>query len=187
MDHTLTKVNVDDYLDYVKDIVTRKYGRISNELEDLIAIGYLALTKAVKTYRDDKGASFKTYLSIRVMGDIVDYFRRSPHKTNKKLKKYCVQVVQSSLLDGEEDKFIDSIQSTTGCPDIDYLKQKVIKRLDVSYGTSLKSVIPVEFYLDGMNGCTLAAKHSISKSMVSRILSNHYIKDLILEEIQNCA
>lgn len=48
----------------------------SIELDDLIQEGFLAVMEAARTYDESKGASFKSFSTIRAHGAMVDFVRR---------------------------------------------------------------------------------------------------------------
>ena len=58
------------------------YGRASHaiEIEDLMQIGFAALVNAAQQYTRKEGATFATYASIRIKGDIIDHLIR--HQTH---------------------------------------------------------------------------------------------------------
>jgi flagellar biosynthesis protein FlhG len=47
------------------------------EVNDLIQVGMISLLEAARRYAPDKGASFETYVGIRIRGAILDYVRSS--------------------------------------------------------------------------------------------------------------
>ena len=47
------------------------------EVSDLIQVGMISLLEAARSYAPDKGASFETYVGIRIRGAILDYLRSS--------------------------------------------------------------------------------------------------------------
>ena len=75
----------------VKKIAWHIYGRASHaiEIEDLIQIGYAALVNAAHQYTKRDGATFATYASIRIRGDIIDHLRKASNlcRTTIKMKK----------------------------------------------------------------------------------------------------
>lgn len=70
------------------------------DTDDLIQTGMIALIDVYKNYDDAKGASIKTYASIRIRGAMIDELRkqgwlpRSVHRESKKLAEAVRQVEQ---------------------------------------------------------------------------------------------
>lgn len=57
------------------------------ELDDLIQSGFIGLLEANKTYKNDQGATFETYASIKIKGSIIDDLRRNSWGTRESLKR----------------------------------------------------------------------------------------------------
>ena len=70
---------ISSHTNLVKKIAWHIYGRASHaiEIEDLIQIGYAALVNAAHQYTKRDGATFATYASIRIRGDIIDHLRKA--------------------------------------------------------------------------------------------------------------
>ena len=79
----ITKPNIsqliNDHTDLVKKISWHLHGRVNSiiDIEDIIQIGMLGLITAAQNYIPQKNASFASYASIRVKGEILDYLRKS--------------------------------------------------------------------------------------------------------------
>ncbi len=56
------------------------------ELEDLIQSGFVGLLEAKQHYKDNMGASFETYASIRIRGAIIDALRKNSWGSREVLK-----------------------------------------------------------------------------------------------------
>jgi RNA polymerase sigma factor for flagellar operon FliA len=89
------KIDVDEVIksntDLVKKIAWHIYGRASHaiEIEDLMQIGFAALVNAAQQYTRKEGATFATYASIRIKGDIIDHLRKASNlcRTTISMKK----------------------------------------------------------------------------------------------------
>ena len=89
------KINIEEVVsshsNLVKKVAWHIYGRASHaiEIEDLIQIGYAALVNAAYQYTKREGATFATYASIRIRGDIIDHLRKASNlcRTTIKMKK----------------------------------------------------------------------------------------------------
>jgi RNA polymerase sigma factor for flagellar operon FliA len=79
----------------------------SMQLDDLIQAGMLGLLEAVRNYNASRGASFETYASIRIRGNMLDEVRKSgwvPRSVyrNSRLVSQAVKTVENRL--GRESK-----------------------------------------------------------------------------------
>ncbi len=95
------KIDIDEvvksHTNLVKKIAWHIYGRASHaiEIEDLIQIGFAALINAAQQYTLKEGATFATYASIRIKGDIIDHLRKASNlcRTTITMKKRYNTVV----------------------------------------------------------------------------------------------
>ncbi len=63
------------YLTLVKKIAYGLARRQFDPIEDIIQVGYVGLMKAIDQFDESQGASFKTYATYRVTGEIRHYLR----------------------------------------------------------------------------------------------------------------
>jgi len=79
---------ISDHLDLVKKIAWHIHGRValSAEIEDLIQIGYYGLVLAAQNYTVKEGASFASYASLRIRGEIVDHLRKNSNLCRTTIK-----------------------------------------------------------------------------------------------------
>ena len=70
---------VKDHTTLVKKIAYHLSGRLPKSIliDDLMQSGMVGLLEALRTYDDNKGASFETYASIRIRGFMLDEVRRN--------------------------------------------------------------------------------------------------------------
>ncbi len=70
---------INDNTNLVKKISWHLHGRVNSiiDIEDIIQIGMLGLISAAQNYVPQKNASFASYASIRIKGEILDYLRKS--------------------------------------------------------------------------------------------------------------
>ncbi|MDC1066463.1 sigma factor [Alphaproteobacteria bacterium] len=61
------------------------------EIEDIIQIGMLGLISAAQNYTPQSDATFASYASIRIRGEILDFLRKSSNldRTTISIKKKC--------------------------------------------------------------------------------------------------
>lgn len=105
-------VLTDRYFKLIRSI-TSKYNISGLEPDDLTQEGLLGLLCAVKSYKSDKGASFKTYAAVCINRRIVTLLERSGNSKSKALNNYvslddeeAVRLITGDEADPEE-MFID--------------------------------------------------------------------------------
>ena len=81
----------------VKKIAWHLHGRVQSiiEVEDLIQIGMLGLISAAQNYKHQENASFASYASLRIKGEILDYLRKNSNlcRSTIKMKKLTDTVI----------------------------------------------------------------------------------------------
>ena len=95
------KIDVDEVIksntNLVRKIAWHIYGRASHaiEIEDLMQIGFAALVNAAQQYTRKEGATFATYASIRIKGDMIDHLRKASNlcRTTISMKKRYNKVI----------------------------------------------------------------------------------------------
>ncbi len=97
-------IDADDYLDLVRKIAWHFHKRFKghHEFEELHSVGVIGLMKAIKKYDAKNDASFVTYASYRIKGELFDYARRmsdGSRTTQEKRKRYNNVVDQESDLE----------------------------------------------------------------------------------------
>ena len=82
---------INDHTNLVKKISWHLHGRVSAviEIDDIIQIGMLGLISAAQNYTPQSDASFASYASIRIRGEILDFLRKSSNldRTTISIKK----------------------------------------------------------------------------------------------------
>ena len=83
----------------VKKIAWHLHGRVQSiiDIEDLIQIGMIGLISAAQNYTPVKDASFSSYASIRIRGEIVDYLRKNSNlcRSTIKMKKTAENAIEN--------------------------------------------------------------------------------------------
>ena len=83
----------------VKKIAWHLHGRVQSiiDIEDLIQIGMIGLISAAQNYTPIKNASFSSYASLRIRGEIVDYLRKNSSlcRSTIKMKKLTENAVEN--------------------------------------------------------------------------------------------
>ncbi len=134
---------INDHISLVKKISWHVHGRVNSiiDIEDIIQIGMLGLISAAKNYVPQKNASFASYASIRVKGEILDYLRKSSNldRTTISIKKdseKAINILRNKL--GREP-FLNEIANELGMSPEKYqewshaFEASVIKSLEDSY------------------------------------------------------
>ena len=82
---------IHDHTNLVKKISWHLHGRVNAviDIEDVIQLGMVGLINAAQNYIPQKDASFTSYASIRIKGEILDYLRKSSNldRTTITIKK----------------------------------------------------------------------------------------------------
>ena len=134
---------INDHINLVKKISWHLHGRVNSiiDIEDIIQIGMLGLISAAQNYVPQKNASFASYASIRVKGEILDYLRKSSNLDRstisiKKDSEKAINILRNKL--GREP-FLNEIANELGMSPEKYLEwshafeASVIKSLEDSY------------------------------------------------------
>ena len=134
---------INDHTNLVKKISWHLHGRVNSiiDIEDIIQIGMLGLISAAQNYVPQKNASFASYASIRVKGEILDFLRKSSNldRTTISIKKdseKAINILKNKL--GREP-FLNEIAVELGMSPEKYqewshaFEASVIKSLEDSY------------------------------------------------------
>jgi RNA polymerase sigma factor for flagellar operon FliA len=82
---------IHDHTNLVRKISWHLHGRVNSiiEIDDVIQLGMVGLINAAQNYIPQKDASFTSYASIRIKGEILDYLRKSSNldRTTITIKK----------------------------------------------------------------------------------------------------
>ena len=94
------QILVKNNVNLVKKIAWHLHGRVSSiiEIEDMIQIGMLGLINAAQNYILQKDASFSSYASIRIKGEILDYLRKNSNLCRSTIKMKKVSEKAASVL-----------------------------------------------------------------------------------------
>ena len=151
--------------------LAKKYDNTMYDLEDLVSIGTIGLTKGIKTYKLDKNIKLSTYASRCIDNEILMFLRKNKKRMSE------VSFEDSVNLDSEgnelhiEDIFgteEDLVEKSIECKDDKTLLQEEVKKLDERE----KEIIELRYGLSGKKELTqkeLAEKLKISQSYISRI------------------
>ena len=100
---TIINPNIEDLIknnfQLVKKIAWHLHGRVQSiiDVEDLIQIGMIGLISAAQNYTPVKDASFSSYASLRIRGEILDYLRKNSSlcRSTIKMKKLTDNAVEN--------------------------------------------------------------------------------------------
>ena len=143
----ITKPNIcqliNDHTNLVKKISWHMHGRVNSiiDIEDIIQIGMLGLISAAQNYVPQKNASFASYASIRVKGEILDYLRKSSNldRTTILIKKNSEKAINHLRNKLGREPFHNEIANELGMSSEKYLEwshafeASVMKSLEDSY------------------------------------------------------
>ena len=134
---------INDHTNLVKKISWHLHARVNSiiDIEDIIQIGMLGLISAAQNYIPQKNASFASYASIRVKGEILDFLRRSSNldRTTITIKKNSEKAINNLRNKLGREPFEDEIACELGMSSQKYLEwshafeASVVKSLEDSY------------------------------------------------------
>jgi len=134
---------INDHTNLVKKISWHLHGRVNYiiDIEDIIQIGMLGLISAAQNYIPQKNASFASYASIRVKGEILDYLRKSSNldRTTILIKKNSEQAINNLRNKLGREPYQNEIADELGMTSEKYLEwshafeASVIKSIEDSY------------------------------------------------------
>ena len=122
------KIDVDEVIksntNLVKKIAWHIYGRASHaiEIEDLMQIGFAALVNAAQQYTRKEGATFATYASIRIKGDIIDHLRKASNlcRTTISMKKRYNKVILDLQSKLSREPTSDEFSKAMGISEVEF-------------------------------------------------------------------
>ena len=134
---------INDNTNLVKKISWHLHGRVNSivDIEDVIQIGMLGLISAAQNYVPQKNASFASYASIRIKGEILDYLRKSSNldRSTILIKKNAEKASNHLRNKLGRDPYQNEIADELGIPSEKYqewshaFEASVIKSLEDSY------------------------------------------------------
>ena len=134
---------INDHTNLVKKISWHLHGRVNSivDIEDIIQIGMLGLISAAQNYVPQQNASFASYASIRVKGEILDYLRKSSNldRTTILIKKNAEKATISLRNKLGREPFQNEIADELGITSEKFLEwshafeASVVKSLEDSY------------------------------------------------------
>ena len=163
----------------IKYTISSNFYKTGYELDELMAVGYLGLNKAVDTFDESLNFKFITYAYICIKNEILMFLRKS--------KKYYNQIsLQKELYNYNTDdsyELGDTIASSEEIFSDQIINEdndKYCLKYALNYITNLneRHKYIIEHYF-GLNGCKytkqadLADKFNISQNYLSRVIKYH--------------
>ena len=132
------------------------------DYNDLLSIGFQGLVKAIRGFKKDKDAQFKTYANIRVRGEMLDYIRKewrskASHQHTKMMDDVKSRVAQVM---GNE------IENSSGPVNV----KNLLSSMTTSYVMSLESVM--DQYGDNVEDSSLSSQNYIDDQDEYNFLNN---------------
>jgi RNA polymerase sporulation-specific sigma factor len=151
--------------------IARRFENTGVNLEDLISIGTIGLTKAIGTYRRDKNIKLATYASRCIENEILMHIRKiANQKTEVSLDEPINmdydgnELLLSDILGTDEDMILRPMEDDV---DLCLLRQAVRELPDRE-----REIVTMRFGLEGRQELTqkeVAQKLGISQSYISRL------------------
>lgn len=118
-----TPTDVERMLGYVWKIVRQHFNGVPVDVAepaDLVQAGMVAVIRAAQRWRPDGGASFRTYATPRIHGEIVDYLRKLIPGGRNHIGEYSVSSLDATLYhlpDGQPVTGLDVLESQAATDD----------------------------------------------------------------------
>lgn len=152
----------DRYFSLIRAI-TSKYIISGLESEDLTQEGLLGFLCAVNSYREDKGASFRTYAGLCVNRRIISLLNRSGTNKSKPLNDY-ISLDDSDVAQGILDEVMNPEVVVIAKESLDTLNK------DISDCLSDTEQRVLEYYLAGKSYAEISKTLSINEKSVDNAL-----------------
>ena len=152
--------------------IARSYFLTGGDVEDLVQEGMIGLFKAIKNFKEDKNASFKTFATTCIKNQIQSAVRVASSEKNMILST-ALSIEQPSNFEDDEDEIEIVLPSPLPKPDEkienkENFKQITKKIILALSHLELKILIG---YLKGYNYNEIANQNKISKKSVDNALS----------------
>ena len=148
--------------------IARRYFLLSGDTDDLVQEGMIGLYKAIKSFDEDKDASFKTFASICITRQINSLIRKEHSQKNDMfLDLFGSDVIDNLDVPTNRE---NPEQTAISNQNMEYIQSQISLLL-----SDMESKI-LGLYLDGLTYEQIAGKVGISKKSVDNALSRVRIK-----------
>lgn len=171
-DECATETLLYRYKDKVRG-VSRGFFLVGGDGEDLVQEGMIGLYKAIRDYSSDRCASFKTYASICIKGQIQDAIKTANRKKHKFLNDAVSLYSKICDEDGDGGEFIERLHNdNTSNPEDKLLEAE---NSNDFYAALLKAFKPDELkilslFLKGLSYEAIAKEVGVSTKKVDNTL-----------------
>ena len=151
--------------------ISRKYFLIGGDSEDVIQEGMIGLFKAITTYDEIRGVSFRSYACKLIDREIISAIRHA--------MTHSQQVLSESLLVDSEESY-----SQGDSPESDFISEESTEELTKEIFEKLSSFERqvVEYYLKGYNYIDIAEMLGKSSKVIDNALTRIKSKLSYLKE-----
>ncbi len=117
------------YRDYIK-VVASRYFLVGGDREDVLQEGMIGFFKAVRDYKPDKGASFKSFATICVRGQIITAIKKATRNKHIPLNQ-AVSLNQPMYFNESSDRtLMDTLAEPKECdPEIILLEKELLETI----------------------------------------------------------
>ncbi len=156
---------------YIVTFVAKKFYLIGGEKEDIIQDGMVGLFKAINTYDESKGATFKTYATTLITRNIISAIRNN-NTESKRIMKDTVYL---------EDEDMPASGST---PELDIIGEENYRELSETVFKNLSEFekTVVEYHLKGFGYVDIAKKLNKTPKSIDNALRRIKTKLKFLKE-----
>ncbi len=196
-DGMLLEQFVNEYRPLVKKIALYIKRRLPSHiaLDDLIQSGFVGLLEARNLYKNNKGASFETYASIRIRGAIIDALRKNSWGTRESLKNMRKMGEAISKIEqrGQKQPTTEEIANELGISVDEHLK--MCQQIAVSNVVSLDVIDEDQSFIggDSSDPLTLTQQEDLQQRIKliladlpereKLVLSLYYLEDFTFKQI----
>jgi RNA polymerase sporulation-specific sigma factor len=164
-DRAAEEMLVGRYLDLAA-IIARSFPISGHDYEDIAAEAQFAIVKAIREYRDGKGASFATWFRRIVLRSLTDLYRKSVRK-----KEFPLRVLVNIDATVSEGGYGDDVTLIDAIPNGDDVESEVLDEISREEVVSLilsGSWAPIRDAIAGLSIPQIAQSNNMSESAVER-------------------
>ena len=173
--------------------IARQYFLLGGETDDLIQEGMIGLFQAIQTYKEDSGASFKTFATLCVKRKVQTIIKIANRQKNKMLNFFLTinnqGIIVSDSVDEAEDesedgetgiyiasKILDPEDTMISKETIKYIKTQIENKLTILEKNVLQS------FVEGKSYSVISSELNLTKKAVDNILFKERRKLAFLKE-----
>ncbi len=170
-DDEATNLLFNRYKNHV-NAIARSFFLIGGDIEDIIQEGMIGLYKAIRSYTEDKKASFKTFASICIKHQIQNEVKKASSEKNKLLST-AIPILEQVDHDDDNEHGEVILMSELPSPDDMVIANENAKELNQKIDKSLSSLERkiLTLYLRGYNYTEISQIGNVNKKSIDNALT----------------